>query len=357
MIQPPLSRMPADLSPETLWAMFETMLKIRAYDERALKLQRSGRIGFCVTSRGEEGAQAATAAALNAEDWIFPSYRQVGCVMHRGLGFGPLVAQLFGNGHDRIQGRQMPCHYSFAEKRFVSISSVIGTQIIQAVGAAMAARIQKDHVVSVAFLGDGATSSNDFHSGMNLAGVMKAPVLFLCVNNQYAISLPVSKQTAAEALWKKGEAYGMPGVQVDGQDAIAIYRAVKTAADRARAGEGPTLIEVLTYRLDAHSSSDDASRYRDPAEAAPWRDPLAVMREHLQAFGLWDEAQEAALLARIQAELNEAVQQAQAASPPDWATLFQDVTAEPSPGLKRQYQELMQHESGMTLTGDGEFPL
>jgi pyruvate dehydrogenase E1 component alpha subunit len=353
------AKLPADLKEADVKRMYEGMISVRAYDERALKLQRSGRIGFCVTSFGEEATQIGTAAALDPTDWVFPSYRQYGVAMYRGVPLDVLTSHLYGNEDDVAKGRQMPAHYTFRDKYFVSISSVIGTQIIQAVGCGMAAKMRGDRTVSVTYFGDGATSSNDFHSGMNFAGVYKAPVLFFCVNNQYAISLPVSKQTAAKELHLKGEAYGVTGVRVDGNDVIAVYQATKAAAERARDGQGPTLLELLTYRAGSHSSSDDPNRYRSKEESEAWvqKDPIERMKRYLQQVGIWTPEYEEEVWESVRFRINKAITDEESKPQPAWETLFDNVYKDIPPHLQEQRDELMRKESGLTLTNEGEFPL
>src|SRR5262245_14664787 len=214
----------AELTDERLLKMYRTMALIRVLDQRMLNLQRQGRIGFYGTATGQEAAVVGSAAALEDHDWIFPALREGGAALHRGYPLERLICQLIGNAGECSLGRQMPCHYSFREGGYVSVSSVIGTQIPQATGAAMAARIRKDPVVVMGYLGDGATSATDFHTALNFAAVFAAPVVFLCQNNQWAISVPFSKQTASEGVAVKAEAYGMPGVAVDGNDLAAVYQ-------------------------------------------------------------------------------------------------------------------------------------
>ncbi len=353
------ANLPNGLSEADVKRMYEGMVAIRVYDERSLKLQRSGRIGFCVTSFGEEATQIGTVAALQDIDWIFPSYRQYGVAMYRGVDLSLMAAHLYGNKQDLAKGRQMPAHYTFKDKRFVSISSVIGTQIIHAVGCAMAAKYKKDPAISVTYFGDGATSSNDFHSGLNFAGVMKAPVLFFLVNNQYAISLPVKKQTAQPELYKKGEGYGVRSVRVDGNDVIAVYQATKEAAELARAGEGPTLLELLTYRAGSHSSSDDPTRYRETAESEEWKrkDPIERMKKYLQQVGIWTEAYEEQVWEEARFRINKATSEAESVEQPDWASLFENVYEEMPPMLVEQQQALLANESHLELNNEGEFPL
>lgn len=346
------------LDTTVLLNMHRVMCLIRAWDQRALKLQRSGRISFCVTSQGEEATQVGTAAALQDCDWLFPSYRQYGLAMWRGASLEAMAHQLFGTENDIVKGRQMPCHYSFSQHRFVSISSVIGTQISQAVGAAVASQIKGEPEVTAVYFGDGATSANDFHAGMNFAGVYKAPVLFMCVNNQYAISLPVSKQTAAPTLADKAKAYGFPGLRVDGNDVLAVYEATKAAAERARKGEGPTLLELLTYRVDPHSSSDDPSRYRATDEQKHWqgRDPIAQFEAYLLEQGV---AQEVLEHQREQAEAQvlQATHIAEKAAKPPLESLFEGVYEDVPPSLQAQMEECLTHDAGLQLSNSGEFPL
>jgi len=246
------------------------MLTTRLIDRRLEQLQRQGRIGFHVGSLGEEGAICAAAFALQDIDWIFPCYRELGALLIRGLPMQTMVDNLFGNADDVVRGRQMPDHYTLREKRFVSVSSPVGTQITQAVGLAWAAKLRKDPLCTLVYFGDGATSTTDFHSGMNFAGVFKAPTVFYCRNNGYAISVPSDRQTASATFAQKADAYGLPGVRVDGNDVFAIVTVVREALARARSGGGPTLIEAITYRLGAHTTSDDPSRYRDGSSLVVW---------------------------------------------------------------------------------------
>lgn len=340
-------------------AMYRTMLTIRLWDERAIKLQRSGRIGFCVTSRFEEATQAATAAALEATDWIFPAYRQYGIMLHRGATLETLAHQYFGNAQDITKGRQMPCHPSDAEHYFCSVSSVIGSQIVHAAGGAMANQILNNGGVSVTYFGDGSTSANDFHSGLNLAAVRKAPALFVCVNNQYAISLPFSQQTASATVAQKAVAYGMAGVRVDGTDALAVYQITKAAAAYARAGHGPVLIECLTYRLDPHSSSDDPTRYRSSEEQQAWqeKDPIERLKQALlQQYAIAPDALEA-LEADLKQAIQAAIETAQRTPQPDWDSLITDVYEAPPPYLQQQLAEILDHERDLQLPHPGAFPL
>jgi pyruvate dehydrogenase E1 component alpha subunit/2-oxoisovalerate dehydrogenase E1 component alpha subunit len=328
--------------------MFETMVRIRALDERGLMSQRQGRIGFYVPSSGEEGHQVGAAYALLPEDWCFPSYRVPGVALFRGAPIARMVANLFGNADDFTLGRQMPNHYSFREQNFVSISSPLGTQIPQAVGAARAMQIRGERNVAAVWFGDGTTSEGDFHVAMNFAGVWKAPCVFLCSNNQWAISVPLHQQTASASIAVKAVAYGFEGVQVDGNDVLAVYKVVRDAVEKARGGGGPTLIEAVTYRMGPHSSSDDPTRYRPAEQVEEWkrRDPIARFRKFLleggHADGAWlDGAVEAA-----KAEVAAAFKEQEAKGPPSLGSLFDDVFAEITPALEGQRRALLEAEGG-----------
>lgn len=346
-----------------LWiGLYRAMARLRAVDRKMLALQRQGRIGFYGAAFGEEAAVVGSAAALEPEDWVFPALRQAGVLLMRGFPLPLFIAQCIGNALDPMKGRQMPVHAASREHRVVSWSSCIGTQLPHAVGAAYAMKREGAKRIAIAYLGDGATSESDFHVAMNFAGVWKAPVVFLCQNNQWAISVPLSRQTASETIAEKAGAYGMPGVRVDGNDALAVHDAVKAAAARARAGEGPTLVEALTYRRGGHSSSDDPSRYRPSAEERVWetKDPLARARKALEERKLWSEDDEARLQEQVTAEVAAAVAEAEKASLPPAESLFEDVYARMPAHLSEQMAEQMRRMlalEGEAGKGGGEFPL
>ena len=321
--------------------VYRKMVMARAMDERCLTLQRQGRIGFYVPLQGQEAAQVGCAWALRPEDWIFPAYRELGVALVRGIPPGRLLDQFIGNSGDVSKGRQMPNHYGFKDYRFVTASSPVGTQISHAAGAAMGMQRRKEAAITIAFFGDGTTSSNDFHAGLNFAGVFRTPSIFFCQNNQWAISLPREQQTRSETLAAKAVAYGFPGVTVDGTDVQAVYRAVVAARERAIAGEGPTLIEAQVYRLGPHSTSDDPKRYRSEAELAEWKkkDPLARMKHDLLKGCAWREEEDAALWEQARQEVADAVKIAEATPPVAPTTLFDDVFQQLSEGLTTQRAE------------------
>ncbi len=321
--------------------LYRAMVRIRTVDERMMTLQRQGRIGFYGACTGQEAAFLGVALALEPTDWIFPALRESAAMLMRGFPLVPYLAQVFGNALDETKGRQMPSHPASRSVNQVSWGSCIGTQLPQAVGAALAAKLKGDNNVMLACMGDGATSSADFHTAMNFAGVFKVPVVFLCQNNHWAISISTKGQTASESYAIKAVAYGMPGVKVDGNDPKAVYAAAKEAIERARNGGGPTLIECETYRMGAHSSSDDPTRYRDQAEVDAWakRDPIDRFYKELVAEGVWDEAKEKALREELLAEVNHAIAVAEAAPEPSIDTLFDDVYAELPWHLREQKAE------------------
>jgi len=346
-----------NLPVDTLLFLYEQMVQVREFDRRMLMLQRQGRIGFYGPILGQEAATVGSVAALEARDWIFPALREGAAAMMRGLSLTEAINQLIGNGADRCKGRQMPCHYTYKEGHYYGMSSVIGTQLSHAVGAAMAARIRGDDVVVLGYLGDGATSANDFHCGMNFAAVYQSPCVLFCQNNQWAISVPISKQSASETLAQKGKAYGMPYVRVDGNDVLAVYSVTKAAAERARAGKGPTFIEAVTYRRLGHSSSDDPTRYRDEAEVKAWekKDPVDRFRTYLQKRGLWSEAQETSFKEGIAQRVNDAIAAAEKNGPPADETLITDVYGQVPQQLKDQLAEVLSLEG--RRVNEGAFPL
>jgi pyruvate dehydrogenase E1 component alpha subunit/2-oxoisovalerate dehydrogenase E1 component alpha subunit len=344
----PLVEMPASagrpaLQPDQLLEVYRMMSLVRVLDERMMTLQRQGRVGFYGACTGQEAACIGSAYAVRKTDWIFPALREAAAMLLRGFPLVPYLAQVFGNSGDVTRGRQMPSHQAARSVNQVSWSSCIGTQLPHAVGAAWAAKLQKQDTVALAYLGDGATSSADFHSAMNFAGVFKVPVVFLCQNNHWSISVPTHKQTAAESIAIKARAYGFPGVKIDGNDVEEVYAATKEAVDRAREGGGPTLIEAETYRMGAHSSSDDPTRYRDQAEVDRWklRDPVERLRTKLYGARLWDPQREEAQRADLLGQVNAAIKEAELLPPPPPESLFDDVYAVEPWNLREQREELL----------------
>jgi pyruvate dehydrogenase E1 component alpha subunit/2-oxoisovalerate dehydrogenase E1 component alpha subunit len=322
----------------TLLRAYREMRRIRLLDARMINLQRQGRIGFYGAAHGQEAVPIATGLALGKDDWVFPALREQSIMLVRGFPLTAFVAQIFGNSGDVLKGRQMPSHQSGRAVHQVSWSSCIGPQLPQAVGAAWAMRAKKTGVVSVGFCGDGATSQADFHAAMTFAGLWKVPCILVCQNNQYSISVPTEKQTASRTLAVKARAYGFPGVRVDGNDLLAVYGATQAALERARSGDGPTFLEAVTYRMGAHSTSDDPSRYRSQEEVDAWarRDPLDRLRRHLAHLGLLNEGADDALDREISAEIAAAIDAVEPLPRPSRASLFEDVYAAPTWNLVEQ---------------------
>lgn len=350
------------LLPEELLHCYRTMLLVRAFDETCLKLQRSGRIGFSIPNLGVEATQVGAASAMRKTDWLFPSYRDFGMALYHRVPAVEMMHNMFGNAQDSAKGRQMPVHFSFTDPiHFFSISSPIGTHLPQAVGAAFAMQERGEDHVALCSFGDGGTSSLGFHSGLNFAGVWKAPVVFLCQNNGYAISCPSDEQTASESYAIKGEAYGVPGVIVDGNDLLAVRQAVGEATERARRGEGPTLIEAKTFRMGGHSTSDDPTRYVPAELFEEWRekDPVQRFERFLAKRGLWSEATREQMSEECRAEIQEGVRAAEAVGKPGLETIFSDIYAEVPAHLRTQGQEAydLAARKGDAAAGDGEFPL
>ena len=324
--------------------LYEDMLRIRVTDARMMALQRQGRIGFYGEALGQEAAVIGSAAASLPDDWIIPALREAGVGLCRGMTLDSYVAQIMGNGADPTKGRQLPCHPCDRAHHYVVMSSCVSTQIPHAVGIAMAMKLTgTGNEVAFGFMGDGGTSSGEFHVAMNFAGVTRAPCVLICQNNQWAISTPGSAQTAAETIALKAIGYGLPVVRADGNDVFAVLTAVRHAAERARRGEGASFVELLTYRVSAHSSSDDPSRYRDERVTDDWRgrrDPLRRMRAWLEAHGWLDAAEHEAMAAILEGAVRDAITRQEATPMPALGTIFDDVYEQPTWLQRDQLVEL-----------------
>jgi pyruvate dehydrogenase E1 component alpha subunit len=333
------------LTGDELRRLFRAITLQRILDARLILMQRGGRPGFYLSCLGEEAVPYGTAHALRDGDWIFSAYRETGAALYRGYTLRTFMCQMFGNADDPVKGRQMPVHHTARKLNFVSISSPVGSQIPNAVGAAWAAKLQKKDDVVVGFFGEGATSTPIFHTSANFAAVFKIPVILICRNNGWAISVPREAQTASPTFAQKAVAYGMPGVLVDGNDILAMIHVVREAAARARRGEGPTLIEARTYRRGAHSTSDDPTKYRDPDEPKEWerRDPLDRLRRYMQARGELPADFEAKAQQEATQEIRQAIVDADRVPKPPIASMFEDVYAD-IPWNLREQQQLLEEE-------------
>jgi 2-oxoisovalerate dehydrogenase E1 component alpha subunit len=313
--------------------MYRQMLLARAVDERMWLMQRAGKIAFIISGQGHEGAQVGVTWPMRrGQDWMAPYYRSIAATLTFGMQVEDIVTAHLATGDDVSSGgRQMPGHYGAARYNIVSVSSPVGTQVLHAVGLAMGAWVRGDDCVAITYFGEGTANQGEIHEAMNFAGVHRLPVIFVCENNGYAISVPLAQQVAGESVAARAAGYGMPGVTVDGGDVLGCYAAGREAHERARRGDGPTLIEAHVVRLTSHSSDDDQRRYRDPAEvdALKERDPITVFGRQLHELGVLDEAREAELRAQVKGEVNEATRRAESRPDPDAATAELHVYAQP----------------------------
>jgi pyruvate dehydrogenase E1 component alpha subunit len=325
--------------------LYHGMLTIRVMDARLMALQRQGRTGFYGEALGQEAAVVGSAAAQAPDDWMVPALREAGAGIFRGLPLSKYVAQIFGNAADVSKGRQMPCHPCDRDTNYVVMSSCVSTQVPHAVGIAMAMKLEGPGKCCFGYMGDGGTSEPDFHYALNFAGVTGAPAVLVCQNNQWAISTPGVVQTASETIAVKGLAYGLESLRVDGNDVFAVYQACKYAADKARRGDGPTFLELVTYRVSAHSSSDDPSRYRDETVTELWRsrrDPLRRAALYLEERG-WLEAGETDRMAKsIEDEVRAVVAEQEQVGPPAVTTLIEDVYEQPTWRLREQLEDYLE---------------
>lgn len=329
-----LGQPPSGVPEVLLQRMYREMRLLREFDERAIRLQRSGRIGTYPPLAGQEACQVASVLALESRDFVFPTYRDYGAMMLHGVPMANIL--LYWNG--RAEGGVIPPGVNV-----FPMAVPIATQLPHAAGAAWAAKLRHSDQVVLGFFGDGASSEGDFHEAMNFAGVFQLPVVFFCENNQYAISVPFRKQTAVQGVAEKAAAYGIEGVRVDGSDAIAVYAAVSRAVNKARTGAGPTLVEALTYRFGPHTTADDPGKYRDETEAEEWRkrDPITRLKRQLLDWGFWDEEREAALRLSIEDTLSQAIAAMESSPPPQPEDLFSHVYSVMPKHLLRQRDELL----------------
>ncbi len=322
-------RLEPSLDGDLLQRAYKTMVLARVADEKAVKLQRQGRIGAYPQSRGQEASQVGPALALGPDDWICPGFRELTALLWKGVPLFNLF--LYWSGNE--EGNAYPDGV-----RVMPGVIPVGDQITHAVGVSYASKLRGEKAVTMTYFGDGGSSEGSFHEGLNLAGVLKTPTIFVCQNNQYAISLPRAKQTASKTIAQKAVAYGFPGIMVDGNDVLALYAAAKEAVERARTGEGPTLIESYTYRLGDHTTSDDATRYRDQAELKDWeaKDPINRFRIYLVNKGLWDESLEKTSLEEARTKVDEESQKALDHPPPQIDDIFKYTYRNMPPGLQNQ---------------------
>jgi pyruvate dehydrogenase E1 component alpha subunit len=321
------------ISDQETFNLYQKMVFIRLADQRCLSLQRQGRFGTYAPIWGQEACQVGSASVLQKGDWVFPAFREIGATLIMGIPLKNFLLYWMGDE----MGSRAP-----QEIHVMPVSIPVGSQTLHAVGAAWGAKLKGDKVVAVVYFGDGATSEGDFHEAMNFAGVFKTPTVFFCQNNQYAISVPRSIQTASKTLAQKAIAYGFDGIQVDGNDLFGVMVATQEAVEKGRSGEGPTFIEGVTFRFGPHTTADDPTKYRTEKEIEPWKalDPLVRLRLYLKGKGLWNEEVEQRITEQAQKEIDQAVKDAEAVAPPTVEDIFKYVFAEMTPPLKEQLEYL-----------------
>ncbi|MGQ4876987.1 thiamine pyrophosphate-dependent dehydrogenase E1 component subunit alpha [Billgrantia sp. LNSP4103-1] len=334
-----------ELDKEKALRIYRAMLITRVLDERMMAAQRQGRLSFYMQCTGEEAAVIGATAALDDADMIMAQYREQGALVYRGFSYDEFMNQLFGNELDYGKGRQMPIHYGSRKLHYMTISSPLATQIPQATGYAYGQKLAGEGHCTITFFGEGAASEGDFHAALNMASVHKVPVIFFCRNNGYAISTPASEQFAADGIAPRAFGYRMHVIRVDGNDVLAVYRATQEARKIAVEQNQPVLIEAMTYRLAAHSSSDDPSGYRSRKEEEAWRekDPLLRMQRWMLSLGWWDEEEEKSWQESLRREVLETMKRAEKRSPPPLESLVTDVYADVTPTLQRQLDALKTH--------------
>lgn len=327
---------------DVLIKAYKMMLLTRHVDERMITLQRQGTISFALSSLGEEACSVASAAALSINDWLYPQYRECGVMFWRGFTPQEYVHHMFCNKEDLIKGRQMPNHFGSRKLNVVQVSSPIGTQIPHAAGCAYAMKLQKEDAIALAYFGEGATSEGDFHVGLNFAAVRKAPAIFFCRNNGFAISTPASRQFTSDGVAPQAIGRNIKTYRVDGNDFFAIYETVQKAREICTKGDGPVFIEAMTYRLGAHSTSDDPSVYRQEADVEKNRliCPILRLGLYLEKNKLWDKKNEEEYLQEIKDEVTKAIQVAKETGRPALHSLVEDVYFEVPEKLEAQYEQI-----------------
>ncbi|NQY64288.1 MAG: thiamine pyrophosphate-dependent dehydrogenase E1 component subunit alpha [Alteromonadaceae bacterium] len=334
-----------DIDQELATKVYKTLAFHRVLDERMVASQRQGRLSFYIAALGEEAASVGGAAGLKDQDMIMTQYREQGALMFRGFSLEDFMNQMFSNAKDLGKGRQMPIHYGSKELNYMTISSPLGTQIPQATGYAYGQKLQGLDAVTICYFGEGAASEGDFHAGLNMAAVQEAPVIFFCRNNGYAISTPSDEQFKGNGIASRGVGYGIKTIRIDGNDILAVMKATQTARAYALKENAPVLIEAMSYRLGAHSTSDDPSGYRTREEEEQWQanDPILRMKNWMLAQNWWDETQDAEIYERYRKEVLAAVKVSEKIDKPHLDTLITDVYDVPPVLLQKQLEELKEH--------------
>lgn len=333
------------LSKQEALKIFQSMTFTRLLDDRMVGAQRQGRISFYLASKGEEAAIVASAAALRSEDMIMSQYREQGTLVYRGYTTDQFMNQMFSNKLDPNKGRQMPIHYGDKKLNFMTISSPLGTQIPQAAGYAYGQKMSGKPAITICYFGEGAASEGDFHAGLNMAAVLKCPVIFFCRNNGYAISTPAEEQFAGDGIASRGIGYGVPTIRVDGNDVLAVFAATQKARELALSENCPVLIEAMTYRLAAHSTSDDPSGYRSKDEETRWelKDPILRFQRWLDAKGWYNEKSMNDYIEKSRESILSSLKKAEQVSINPLSDIIEDVYDIPPWHLKKQLSELEAH--------------
>ena len=338
--------LPKELTPEVVKGLYEKILFVRLTNERVLKLQRQGRMGTFASIRGQEACQIGSEYAIEKSDWIVPAFREHGAIWAHGVPMDKVL--LYWRGNE--EGSHIPDGVNVLPP-----SIPVGSQMLHAVGLSWAAKMRGEKQIAVTYFGDGATSEGDFHEAMNFAGVFKTPTILICQNNQYAISVPRSNQTASKTLAQKAIAYNMPGVLVDGNDLFAMYAVTKEAADRARRGDGATLIEAYTYRLDDHTTSDDSTKYRQKSEVESWvpRDPMTRLQKYLTKVKIWNQKYEDELKEKFTKEIDTIVEKIESAPDQTLEQLFGYTYAQMTPQQQKQLEYVHSIEAARATATEG----
>jgi 2-oxoisovalerate dehydrogenase E1 component subunit alpha len=336
--EPPINK-------DTALNIYQSMLYIRVLDERMVAAQRQGRLSFYLTCTGEEAAAVGSAAALKPADMIMGQYREQGALRYRGFTTEQFMGQLLGNEKDLGKGRQMPVHYGSRELNYMTISSPLATQIPQAAGYAYGQKLAGKKECTLCYFGEGAASEGDFHAGLNIAAVRNAPVIFVCRNNGYAISTPTEEQFTGDGIASRGVGYGIETIRVDGNDILAVYAATVAAREFSVNNNKPVLVETMSYRLGAHSTSDDPSGYRSKAEEDVWRekDPIERMKNWLLAKNWWSASENEKLLSDYRTEVLAVLKKVEKYPPPPISSMISDVYDLPSAQLRDQFEQLKDH--------------
>ncbi|XP_055541151.1 2-oxoisovalerate dehydrogenase subunit alpha, mitochondrial isoform X2 [Wyeomyia smithii] len=336
-----------NLSRETVQKMFRDMVLLNTLDKILYESQRQGRISFYMTNYGEEASHIGSAAALSPDDWVFGQYREAGVLVWRGFTISDFVNQCYGNREDEGKGRQMPVHYGSKNLNFVTISSPLGTQIPQAVGAAYAFKLQPDNNRCViTYFGEGAASEGDAHAAFNFAATLDCPVILFCRNNGFAISTPASEQYRGDGIAGRASGYGIAALRVDGTDVFAVYNATKVAREYALKHNKPIVLEAMAYRVSHHSTSDDSTAYRPAEEVEVWNTieyPIAKLKAYMKRRQWFDEKEEANNLKAVRQQVLAQINQSEKIPKPDWREVFQDVYHEMPAHLKEQLKQMEEH--------------